>query len=293
MDLGAPVSVAKIGGYLGRSEVFAVDEARGVLKVFHDNAARKKAREMEALLLLDGEGLPIPHFLGEGIFSDGEPWILMSHLPGGVMEDRMREMDAPEVPGLFAAMGSLLASVHRLDDAAVSSLPRQLPPRERYATYRAHVLAGPAGTPGVYAEAAERMAELEEMAGDGEPELFVHGDFGPRNILVEHDGNGWGITGLIDFERAHPGDPIEDFAMLAFKEFIDQPERRRAFLRAYREVRPLGENAPERLAYHLFGLFFEIAKWAYNDDRAYYERSTLALERLLAGDPAFMLDEEM
>jgi phosphotransferase family enzyme len=44
-------------------------------------------------------------------------------------------------------------------------------------------------------------------AGGG---VLVHGDFGPNNMLLDPDT--FAVTGLVDWEWAHPGDPIEDLA---------------------------------------------------------------------------------
>lgn len=43
-----------------------------------------------------------------------------------------------------------------------------------------------------------------------EHSVIVHGDYGPQNILI--DPNKWQITGVLDWEWVHPGDPIEDLA---------------------------------------------------------------------------------
>ncbi len=40
--------------------------------------------------------------------------------------------------------------------------------------------------------------------------VLVHGDFGPNNMLLDPDT--FEVTGLVDWEWAHPGDPIEDLA---------------------------------------------------------------------------------
>ncbi len=49
---------------------------------------------------------------------------------------------------------------------------------------------------------------LSHPLGSDRPWCTVHGDFGAHNILVR-DGH---LSGLIDWELAHPGDPAEDIA---------------------------------------------------------------------------------
>ena len=59
------------------------------------------------------------------------------------------------------------------------------------------------------AEAARVVADVAE-AERSAPRCFVHGDFGPHNLLFQ-DGR---ISGLIDFDNACVGDPAMDFAPL-------------------------------------------------------------------------------
>jgi Ser/Thr protein kinase RdoA (MazF antagonist) len=67
-------------------------------------------------------------------------------------------------------------------------------------------------------------------------ELILHGDFGPHNLIWD----GEGMCGLIDFELARPGDPMEDagFAVV-----------RAAQLRPDAQTRPPGfATPPDRAA---------------------------------------------
>lgn len=47
-------------------------------------------------------------------------------------------------------------------------------------------------------------------AATGTGWVVVHGDYGPNNMLFDQDT--FRVTGLLDWEWAHPGDPIEDLA---------------------------------------------------------------------------------
>jgi hypothetical protein len=40
--------------------------------------------------------------------------------------------------------------------------------------------------------------------------VLVHGDFGPNNVLL--DSSGRAVTAILDWERVHAGDPVEDLA---------------------------------------------------------------------------------
>jgi len=41
-------------------------------------------------------------------------------------------------------------------------------------------------------------------------QVIVHGDYGPNNILLDPDT--FAVTAVLDWEWAHPGDPVEDLA---------------------------------------------------------------------------------
>ena len=46
--------------------------------------------------------------------------------------------------------------------------------------------------------------------------VIVHGDAGPGNFMFDRER----FTGLIDWEMAHVGDPMEDFAAIYFRTYI-------------------------------------------------------------------------
>ena len=54
---------------------------------------------------------------------------------------------------------------------------------------------------------------VRDLEGDGS--VIVHGDFGPQNTLFDLDADR--VTGVLDWESAHIGSPIED---LAWSEWI-------------------------------------------------------------------------
>jgi aminoglycoside phosphotransferase (APT) family kinase protein len=75
--------------------------------------------------------------------------------------------------------------------------------------------------------------------------VLVHGDAGPGNFLFE---NGH-LTALLDWELAHPGDPMEDLAWLSMRSVMEPVPHFAAHIRRYGEL--MGE-APDlaRIRYH-------------------------------------------
>ena len=54
-----------------------------------------------------------------------------------------------------------------------------------------------------------RAIRLQSSTATSASPGFVHGDFAPINVLVDDRGE---VVGLLDFEHAHEGDPLEDIA---------------------------------------------------------------------------------
>ena len=63
------------------------------------------------------------------------------------------------------------------------------------------------------------------------PQVTCHGDWQPRNWLVAPDDPSRIL--VIDFERVRPDWWIHDIQRMAWREWIDRPDRRRAFLEGY------------------------------------------------------------
>ena len=81
-----------------------------------------------------------------------------------------------------------------------------------------------------------------------EPEeapVLVHGDAGPGNFLFK----GNHMTGLVDWELAHPGDPIEDLAWFCMRSVMEPVPDFAAALREY-EVASGRKIDQFRLLYH-------------------------------------------
>jgi aminoglycoside phosphotransferase (APT) family kinase protein len=279
--LGHPITTRRLGGSLGRHEVFRLHPDRSVIKVFHHNAAVSCAREASAYTLLHTSGLPVPQLLDRGVFADGTPWIRMSELRGTPLET-CQAMPDHDLLRLFATMGELLALLHTFPLPPVPDLHRTKRVQETYRSYQQAVCSARRPEHTLFQQADEHMRRLEAFLPPPDLVCMVHRDFSRRNILATCENERWIITGLIDFEKVCIGDIMEDMAKVAFKEFVDQPDRKQRFLEAYCATNPLPACASERLSYHLYGLLFEIALWAYEDDPPYYQQAVNTLIRLVS-----------
>lgn len=148
--------------------------------------AQRHDTEVLALRGLADSDLPIPHLVGE------EPGsILMTLLPGERLD--ADGVSADERIALLAASAPLLR--------------------------RLHALPAPAGLPAA-PDDAEIIRRYREAGGPPLPltippssgAVFCHGDWTDGNLLAV-DGR---ITGIVDWEAAHRGDPLRDLSRAAW-----------------------------------------------------------------------------
>lgn len=191
---------------------------RLVLRRTPENEIVRNRREDEFLLIkaLEGTGLPVPRV--HWIDRDGRwlerPAVVLARCPGrddrALLSARGKAgLDENRRASIAAGMVDLLASIHRLDLAALD-----LPPSIR------RVVGSPARVE-LDKQEAEALDDetvpcielraaawwLRDNLPDPPPRLvLVHGDFRPANLLVD-DGR---VTALLDWEFAHVGDPAED-----------------------------------------------------------------------------------
>ena len=167
--------------------------------------------EVEAQLigLAGAAGVPVPgvgHVLtpADGI---GVGFI-MTRLEGETLPQKiLREPEfAPMLPGLAAQCGQALARIHNIELARLPAL-RTAPAAGEVAAYRKRHLG--TGQQQPVFELAFRW--LEQNIPAPKPRLaLVHGDFRHGNLMIGTDG----LRGVLDWELAHLGDPMEDLGWI-------------------------------------------------------------------------------
>jgi len=155
-------------------------------------------------------GVPVPDVIDR---SGDEPhpgigaYLVMSRVPGEALPQRLlRDENLAEVrAALPYELGRILARIHRMDLGAVPNLPDYDPLSFLFDEYVA------TGAPVPTLEAA--FAWLTHNRPPATGKVFVHGDFRNGNLLVDADG----VQGVLDWELAHVGDPMEDLGWLCTK----------------------------------------------------------------------------
>jgi aminoglycoside phosphotransferase (APT) family kinase protein len=201
---------ASIGDGPARRLILCADNPDGV--VDHGNALGR-VEEFQLLRVLGSAGLPVPPVLLAGDGSDplGRPYLVMDRIDGtaavGPLVREQRYIERHDDFGRQKAQ--ILAALHRVP-VPTEIYGTQLDadgaaPREA-ARWRAAFAAMPEALTPVLRSA---LAWLDtHPPSPPERIVLVHGDFRTGNLMYGPEG----IRAILDWEMAHPGDPLEDLA---------------------------------------------------------------------------------
>lgn len=212
------------------------DTGRGPLS----GTAFTPGREAAALLAVEPTDIVAPRVLA--VSGDGRMF-LMQRLHG--------ESDvalAADLGALRDDLAANAAALHRLEPRALGLEESIDLPDVRSATlanvgeFRRAYDSLATRDPVVDDAFARAMASVP--GGDARP-VLLHGDLGPGNFLFEADR----ITGLVDWELWHLGDPMDDLASLWFRGVLRADPDSAPWFEAYRVAGGAEFNA-EKLAYY-------------------------------------------
>jgi aminoglycoside phosphotransferase (APT) family kinase protein len=177
--------------------------------------------EAEILGLAAANGVPVARV--HAVLAEGDALgsgYLMERLAGETIARRVLRDDAfAQVrPRLARQCGGILARIHAIPSDALPKLAFA-PARVQLDQYRA--LYDAYDQPHPVFELALRW--LAERAQDPPRVTFVHGDFRNGNLIFDPQG----VRGVLDWELAHTGDPMEDLGWMCVPSWrfgeIDHP----------------------------------------------------------------------
>lgn len=206
---------------------------RLILKIPY--ARHKLLRELAALDALQ-HSLPVPKVIDAWIpEGEGCGAMLLSHLPGRIIEE-------PVTPMLAHELGVLLARLHthRLPWYGEAFEPADPEAQEWWKVMCERFADWLRSCDGVVDAgliqdiyAVHRVLSNDLPHPDGP--CWVHADFRPANVLIESHHQ---ITGLIDFESARGGSADYDFVKMSLEVWDAVPGTEEAFLEGYDSIRP-------------------------------------------------------
>lgn len=175
-------------------------------------AAAGETDEAELLRAAAAADVPVPKVLADGA---DDPvlgtYMVTSLLPG--TEDPRAILTMPDPDALLDDLAGALAAIHTidLDDSG-------LQPADQLVLLR-HLHDGLGQPHPVFDLAFRRLEATRPPAGET---TVVHGDFRLGNLLVDESG----LTGVLDWELAHLGDPASDLGWLCVRAWrFGRPDR--------------------------------------------------------------------
>ncbi|MGP4026379.1 phosphotransferase family protein [Actinomadura sp. 3N407] len=208
--LGAPVSGLRrlSGGASRETWSFDADGRPLILRRDPPASADPDAMAREAALLASAAdaGVPVPRLVGHGPDLHGSPYMIMERLSGETIPRRLLrdERLAPARARLARDLGGILARLHTM--SPVPGLPGDDPLIAITAYYEEFDEPRPA------VELALRWLHEHRPPASGR-HTVVHGDFRNGNLMIGPSG----VTGVLDWELTHTGDPAEDLGWLCVK----------------------------------------------------------------------------
>jgi aminoglycoside phosphotransferase (APT) family kinase protein len=217
-------------------ETFALRTASGralVVQIARPGAKLVDVPAQAPLLAAAAEaGVPVAAVVAHGADDPalGPSWTVVEALPGTTEPKAILSADG--VPGaqqLIDDLASALASIHRIS-AERTAVPVVDDPLALLREWHDRL-----GEPHPAFELAFRA--LNASRPPTARRTLVHGDFRMGNLMVDPTG----LTGVLDWELAHIGDPVEDLGWLCVPAW--------RFQRPDREAAGLGTRAQLRAAY--------------------------------------------
>jgi aminoglycoside phosphotransferase (APT) family kinase protein len=174
------------------------------------------AAEARLLRAARAAGVPVPAVVltdveaggdGAGAGALGESWMVVERIHGETIPRRILRDDefASARPLLAAQCGRALAAIHAIDPELVPGLD----PADQFDRFRE--LLDAMGEPHPAFELGFRWLDRNQPAS--RVDTVVHGDFRNGNLVVGPDG----LRGVLDWELAHLGDPLEDLGWLCVR----------------------------------------------------------------------------
>lgn len=177
------------------------------------------------------------------LYGDESAKVLVTrYLPGRLLEGTPAQDD----PDAYHQAGELLARYHRQLTAHDSEWHDKLRARVQRNLDRPHRIDSDI--------VGMLRVEVATWPGGGSNVVPTHGDWQPRNWLIDED-----VVRVIDFGRADLRPPTEDFVRLARQDFARNPQLEAAFLDGYgRDPRD-----PDQWRRDLLAEAVGTAVWAY------------------------------
>jgi aminoglycoside phosphotransferase (APT) family kinase protein len=246
------------GGYVNENLLVTAGGHRYVLRRYlRGDGARTRGIEAAIARLVHGR-VPVARVVATGAPA-GEPLLLSEFVPGELVSTAL---DGGVDPGgLGAAVGAALAAIGTIEFPAAGFFggPDLVPVAGSLSGRLVDFVEGCLTESALPEPLRHRLlahARAVQPVLDALPDLrrLVHSDFNPKNLLAEHQADGWVVTAVLDWEFAFSGHPLVDVGNLLRFQADHPPAFAGGFLAGYRAA---GGELPDgwRVAAEALDLF--------------------------------------
>ena len=202
------------------------------------------ARTAAVTELVRRTGTPAPQVVatGDGTAAGDWRWQLLEHLPGTPwrsLAPRLREDDLDACHRQLAEVLLRIQSVRFDAFGELDADARPAPPQGWVDALRERARVGVGRHRAAFLALLDRERDL---LGDAGPPTLCHDDLHHDNVLFAHDGGGWRLTAVLDWDKAWSADPMCDVARMAFWDNMTG----RPYWTAYRSAVPAREGDSRR-----------------------------------------------
>ena len=217
----------------GTNLVLALDE-KLILKIFPPFLRGQFESERSTLGLLHGQlCIPIPEIVAEGE-RDGWPYLVITLLSGVLGSDAWPSLSEQDKERLLGDIGETIAQVQRVPAGPLARIEPQWDVFIRGQIEGCRARHARFGLPQKFLDGMDEFLRdaADLVALDG-PAVILTGEYIPENFLLSRAGEGWRLSGLIDFGDVMTG--RGEYDLLGPSTFMagGMPRRVRSLLAGY------------------------------------------------------------
>lgn len=241
--------IEPLGGGLSNSnlKITLQNEETIVLRIYNDGG-KKADIEKEVLQLVHGK-LPVPEVLYHdfSLSTLEYPFVVLSWVDGFQLSELFQKGDPSDLANSGNEVGRHLAEMHNIQFSSPGFFDATLNVQEFKISGAASFLAVLdeilRDRPVIQNLGSDMVHKIGQFAKEQAPLLvhlgnqssLVHSDFNALNILVEREGNGIRVTGILDWEFAFSNSPLIDIGNMLRYENGDVSSFMRPFISSYRD----------------------------------------------------------
>ncbi len=197
------------GGASRETWLFTIGGEELILQRLRRGAVTRIDLELRAITLAALSGVPVPQVVVDGSRSDAleRPFLVVRRIRGESIARKILR-DEPFARARAVLPEQLASAATRIHSTPIGELS-ELGHQDQVESMRA--LLDALGDPHPAFEIALRWLELHRPIPRSQ--VLVHGDFRLGNLLVDENG----LTGVLDWELSHLGNPVEDLGWMCVR----------------------------------------------------------------------------